>query len=305
MSPKEWASRLAVISLLLSANPAAVLIKNSSNKIVLDLSLEFTAPLDVIILLVCADLPVFDVDGSAKETHGYSWTKIMDHKDVSVEWCKSIVSFVLSKYPTNVIHELAHAKDERGREAVHIAHKDVRLVMNQYLYFCGRYELLRGPPVHRSATAVVYFAIDHSTSEQMSESTSSSLHQQQQQQQNRVALKFMQQRAQFEKELHARTDCGLDDAFVMHVLRSHEEDGDANYRKNVVRLKLGGGGGVDNNNNVNDNFPYCLVMPAAERNLKTIIDSEHIAGRDWDKIRRIAIQIVRAIGHMHSRGLMQ
>ena len=32
--------------------------------------------------------------------------------------------------------------------------------------------------------------------------------------------------------------------------------------------------------------------------------SEHIAGRDWDQIKAIAAQIIRCIGHIHSKGII-
>jgi serine/threonine protein kinase len=52
------------------------------------------------------------------------------------------------------------------------------------------------------------------------------------------------------------------------------------------------------------NFPYCIVMPAAERNLKTIIDSENIAGKDWDIIYDICKQIAKGVQFLHQRGII-
>jgi serine/threonine protein kinase len=51
-------------------------------------------------------------------------------------------------------------------------------------------------------------------------------------------------------------------------------------------------------------YQYCIVMPAADRSVKAIIDSEHIAGRDWDAIRNIAVQMIKALGHVHEKGLI-
>lgn len=107
-----------------------------------------------------------------------------------------------------------------------------------------------------------------------------------------VALKFMKQKDQFDKELAARE--GLDPAYVITVLRtySHEDPiagSSFDYMDEVKARGL-------------QDYPYCLVLPAADRTLKHIIDHEHIAGRDFDAIKSIGAQLARAVGHLHSKG---
>ena len=43
-------------------------------------------------------------------------------------------------------------------------------------------------------------------------------------------------------------------------------------------------------------------MPAAERNLGTVIIHEHIAGRDWNKLMFISRQLIEAVEHVHMKG---
>lgn len=47
-----------------------------------------------------------------------------------------------------------------------------------------------------------------------------------------------------------------------------------------------------------------LLGNAANKNLNQIFDSERIAGRAWDEIRGIALQISRAVQHLHQQGLV-
>jgi hypothetical protein len=40
-----------------------------------------------------------------------------------------------------------------------------------------------------------------------------------------------------------------------------------------------------------DSYPFCIVMPAADKDLQLIILTEYIAGNDWPVIKHIAFQI--------------
>jgi serine/threonine protein kinase len=76
-----------------------------------------------------------------------------------------------------------------GREAILIAHAEVQQLMYGYIFFCGRYELAGGPPIHHSATAVVIAATDHGDPAKP-----------------RVVLKLMKSEEQFQREveIHCR-----------------------------------------------------------------------------------------------------
>ena len=53
-----------------------------------------------------------------------------------------------------------------------------------------------------------------------------------------------------------------------------------------------------------DEYKYCIVMPAADRDLNRIITNEHIAGKDFAQIKSIAIEIAQALDHLHSNGIV-
>ena len=52
------------------------------------------------------------------------------------------------------------------------------------------------------------------------------------------------------------------------------------------------------------NYPYMIIMPAGSKTLHTIIASEHIAGKEWLKVKEIAIELAEALDHLHSNGVV-
>ncbi|KAF0712822.1 Aste57867_4650 [Aphanomyces stellatus] len=70
-------------------------------------------------------------------------------------------------HSSTVCHELAHMKDQYGRGVLETADATTRAYFHDRLYFCGRYELFEGPPVHVSSTAVVVYAHDHGLMDQI------------------------------------------------------------------------------------------------------------------------------------------
>jgi serine/threonine protein kinase len=181
-----------------------------------------------------------------------------------------MVERVLS-HNLHIASELAAAEDHAGRPALNIASPACQRHIRESLYFYKRYEI---PSLenaqHRSVTCVLYIAIDHGDNKQ------------------KVALKFMSSKEQFEREKDARHEGGFEDRYVVAILRSHESDTDPVWRSEVKRRNLEG-------------YPDCIVMVAADRDLTTIIASENIAGKDWNQIRHVTLQVVEAIKHMHDR----
>ena len=77
------------------------------------------------------------------------------------------------------------------------------------------------------------------------------------------------------------------DKFVVCAIGSYDGVKDPEYLKEANKKGL---------------YPYCLVMPAGERNLGTVLSHEHIAGRDWPQLKSITSQLTEAVAHMHSKG---
>eukprot|EP01036_Dinobryon_divergens_P061932 gene61932-biopygen33756 len=140
--------------------------------------------------------------------------------------------------------------------------------MEERLLFLRRYELKEGPAEHTSATCIVRLAKDFDNDGKW------------------VALKFMQHKDQFLREVESREKAEFDNEYVISTLCSYNAETDEVYKEEAEKKGF---------------YPFCVVMPAAERNLGTVLAHEHIAGRDWPQLRVITQQIVEAAGHMHSK----
>ena len=169
------------------------------------------------------------------------------------------------------IKELLSVTDERGRKAIDIATPEYKKAIMDRTYFHRRFEFKSGPAEHVSATSVVLLAIDHLEGDRA------------------VALKFICHKCHYLRELSVRKFSTLSDKYVINTILSFDGDEDKKFLEETQKRGL---------------FPYCVVMPAAERNLSAVLAHEHIAGRDWDKIRLISKQLVAAVGHLHEQGLV-
>ncbi|KAF0697593.1 Aste57867_11731 [Aphanomyces stellatus] len=119
--------------------------------------------------LLLLDMPIQARDGNlvSRQDHSFSWTTFMDvtlSVDLAVR--QSCVASILNhsnfaSYFHELLHELAFAKDQHGREVIQITDASSRKYFYDQLYFCGRYQIFEGPPVHVSNTAVVVMAYDH------------------------------------------------------------------------------------------------------------------------------------------------
>jgi serine/threonine protein kinase len=105
-----------------------------------------------------------------------------------------------------------------------------------------------------------------------------------------VALKFMRNASEYQREIEARQKGDFSDEYVIGILRSHSADEDPAFAAALARKDL-------------EDLPYCIVMKAGERTLADIISREHICG-SVEQTRSICAEIAKAVGYMHSRGYM-
>eukprot|EP01041_Mallomonas_annulata_P011430 gene11430-biopygen5564 len=161
-----------------------------------------------------------------------------------------------------------HVRDAAGRRAIDVATPKYKKEMQDRKRFLRRYELKEGPAEHTSATCIVRLAKDFKDDGKW------------------VALKFMQHKDQFLREVESRENAKFDNEYVISTLRYYDAETDQEYKEEAEKKGF---------------YPFCVVMPAADRNLGTVLAHEHIAGRDWTQLRVITRQIVEATGHMHSK----
>ena len=89
----------------------------------------------------------------------------------------------------------------------------------------------------------------------------------------------------------ARTEGEGDSRFVLSILRTHNSDEDVSFK-------------YESDIKGFSEYPYCLVMDAADRSLADVMTHEHVAGKDWKQIRLIMEQIIENLDQMHSRGFI-
>ena len=120
---------------------------------------------DLILDLLERDLPCND-SGNIRSTHSDSLALVLDcsTERLTEDFRLRAVRTLFERHP--LIHkQLATTVDHNDRSIMNITHKSIRKYVEDLIYFCGRYELRPGPPVHRSATALVMLATDHSAEE--------------------------------------------------------------------------------------------------------------------------------------------
>ncbi|KAF0718939.1 Aste57867_1373 [Aphanomyces stellatus] len=143
--------------------------KNNDGNLLLECCAKYLEP-KMATKLLLLDMPFTILQHgqlAPRQNHSYSWTYFMDAShpiDCFVR--HSCVDLILNhrdfvSCSRELLHELAFAKDQHGREVIQITDASTRQYFYDRLYYCGRYEIFEGPPVHVSNTAVVMMAYDH------------------------------------------------------------------------------------------------------------------------------------------------
>jgi hypothetical protein len=180
--------------------------------------------------------------------------------------------------------DAADAIDGQKRTMLTIAEgSDVNSTLSQdvreMILFHKLYKINRNDPhAHQSRTCIVTLAEDYSNAESTSP----------------VALKFMRNKDQFERELKVRE--GLDTHFVIGVIRNHDIRTDLLFAAAIETFHSG----------VYAEYPYCIVLPRANRGLHEVISHDHIAGvpgRILD-VKAILGQIAEALQHFYEKGII-
>ena len=213
-------------------------------------------------------VPFFDESTAFTNTAELVWLFVLtETKDEFVDEVSSILDRSVDR-----ISLLMSVQDAFGRKAIDVATPKYKDTMLGRSFLFRRYEIREGPAEHVSETCVVRLAKDHKDGVT-----------------SNVALKFICNRDHFEREILVRLNCQFDDKYVISTVRLHDGDGDKDKMFGDEAEKKG-------------YYRYCLVMPAAERNLGTVIIHEHVAGRDWNKLMFISRQLVEAVEHVHLKG---
>jgi len=140
------------------------------------------------------------------------------------------------------------------------------MYMYALIYHIGRYKL--GSMLHKSATSCVISASDSN-----SEADS------------RVALKFMKDRDQFDREQSARM--GLPTNCVIPIIQSFDGDSDMAFVEAVSKQDV-----------LSSEYRYLLVLPLSDKSLFDMIAHDSLCG-DLNWIRVVFIEICRCVEQLH------
>ncbi|KAF0698591.1 hypothetical protein As57867_010781, partial [Aphanomyces stellatus] len=126
--------------------------------------------------MLLRDLPVqVDANGrlGPRDDHTYSWNIFLDSSTpvAATTRLQAVATIVtLAQFDNcrdDLVRDLALAQDKNGRSVLQTTDAATRKYFNDQLFFCGRYEIHDGPPIHVSSTAVVVHAIDHGLFKQL------------------------------------------------------------------------------------------------------------------------------------------
>ena len=164
------------------------------------------------------------------------------------------------------------------------ADADVKGFFSKLGTYLKRYRIEPGPPVHQSATCEVFFAVDV-----LQDSMP-------------VALKIMQNKAEWLREQASRKDNQLDERFVIQITDAQEVGAEARQQrqKQARQQNLGGEGAVDES----DRREFCLAMPRANRSVFEAIAKERWTGRSYETVSTLLRQVCEAVQHLHSQKLI-
>jgi serine/threonine protein kinase len=151
--------------------------------------------------------------------------------------------------------------------------------------FLGRYHIDSGPPIHRSATCEVVFAMDCHTN-------------------TRMALKLMRHRHQFTAEISGRRTDGkmLPSDVVIDVCGWHTPKG-YGLTDNVTNRQEERENTPCAHHPQFDDYPFVLVMQCADRSLHDACAKERIAGFRFTEIQQITRDIAQCLQTLHANSV--
>ncbi len=180
---------------------------------------------------------------------------------------------------------LARCKDPHSdREAQTSAGKLCKAAILKRLLFYSRYRIKSGPAEHESPTCLVVFARQVDVENVTSDDSAAS----------KVALKFMRFKHQYLREIETRSELAKSslssDDHIVPVLHCCDRESDTAFAaacRADARFA---------------DYPYLLVLPAADRCLRDIIDKEDVVLRakiDFSSVKAIFTQLARCVGSFH------
>lgn len=102
------------------------------------------------------------------ELHGNAlWTAMVMQKDLDAKEAHDYFGDLQEQVKELVKNKpsLARSSDVQGRVALNVATRQMKQVIEEEMFFCGKYDVDHGLPLHQSATALVVLADDFTVSD--------------------------------------------------------------------------------------------------------------------------------------------
>jgi hypothetical protein len=98
-----------------------------------------------------------------QDSQHFVWLSFLDSgKGIDSNIRFAVVTNLFREYDKGVIAKLITIQDEHHRRAIDLTDEKTKAHLEQYLFFCGRYELFsEEAPIHESDTSLVVKAKDH------------------------------------------------------------------------------------------------------------------------------------------------
>jgi serine/threonine protein kinase len=258
----------------IAKHPFSANIESKSDSLAIELAIKRNVNMVILYELCKICLPFEPESGKSVpiSQHQFAWIKLIQ-KDSNLV----AVEIILDSFPS-IVRQLSEAEDNLGRTALNLASPKCAQAIRESLYLLKRYEFVNfDDPEHISATCRLHIARDRKNDDE------------------KVALKFMTDYNQFLREIEIRDSMNLSSKYVISIFATYNADNlevsDQQYKKEIHNRHL-------------NQYPYLIVMPAGTKTLHTVIASEHIAGKEWHKVKEIAIELATALDHLHCNGVI-
>ena len=154
-TPREADEMQAIVELLLKEYPHGVRLK-VDKLLPLHMAVKLGVSEKIIAMLLKLDLP-YTKEGLPITYHAFSWAWLIENTE---DKYLSIIKDTILEH-RSIAQELAKAQTERGTLAMQVGHMEMRQVVFNEAFFCGRYEVSMAHPIHKSNSVIVVHAIDH------------------------------------------------------------------------------------------------------------------------------------------------
>eukprot|EP00522_Entomoneis_paludosa_P012310 CAMPEP_0172451686 /NCGR_PEP_ID=MMETSP1065-20121228/9621_1 /TAXON_ID=265537 /ORGANISM="Amphiprora paludosa, Strain CCMP125" /LENGTH=744 /DNA_ID=CAMNT_0013203653 /DNA_START=147 /DNA_END=2382 /DNA_ORIENTATION=- len=215
----------------------------------------------------------WDSNFTRLDQNGWVRWSAKNHDNTLLE---KVVDFI-GRSDQSIARALADAIDLQGQKAINTAQSKIKDALLSACAFFGRYNL-ESSPMYESKTCTVFFAQDIL---------------QCQPHESDVALKFFQDKSQFEAERCSRfrdpthlDSARFDPKHVLGAIQIYNGDVDASFKVAAENHKLS---------------PYCIVLREGGRTLSEAIVMENLSA-DRSAVRSVLSDLAHCLKHIHEEG---